>query len=95
MQNNRKQHSAAFKAKVALAALNGHHTIAELATLYEIHPTQISMWKGKLTREANEIFTDKRKRENESKEKEMENLYQQIGKQKVAIDWLKKKSWTV
>lgn len=91
MKNNRKQYSASFKAKVALAALNGHHTLNELATLYELHPTQINKWKSQLTKEADTIFTDKRKKENETKEKEMDTLYQQIGKQKVAIDWLKKK----
>ncbi len=92
MKNNRKQYSAAFKAKVALAALSGHHTISELAAMYEVHTTQISKWKVQLTQGANDIFTDKRRKENETKEKEMENLYQQIGKQKVEIDWLKKKS---
>lgn len=91
MKNNRKQYSATFKAKVALAALNGHHTINELASMYELHPTQITKWKSQLVKGAQMIFTDKRKKENETKEKEIENLYQQIGKQKVAIDWLKKK----
>ena len=91
MKNNRKQYSATFKAKIALAALNGHHTLSELASMYELHPTQITKWKAQLAKGAQMIFTDKRKKENESKEKEIENLYQQIGKQKVAIDWLKKK----
>ena len=91
MKNNRKQYSADFKAKVALAALNGHHIISELAAMYEVSPVQISKWKAQLTRGANDIFTDKRKKENEMKKKETENLYKQIGKQKVEIDWLKKK----
>lgn len=92
MNNKRKQYSAAFKAKIALAALNGHHTINELATLYELHSSQISKWKGELTKGADVIFADKRKKENETREKETEELYKQIGKQKVEIDWLKKKS---
>ena len=50
MKNNRKQYSADFKAKVALAALNGHHIISELAAMYEVSPVQISKWKAQLTR---------------------------------------------
>ncbi len=91
MKNNRKQYSSAFKAKIALAAISGHHTINELATMYEVHSTQISKWKADLIKGADNIFTDKRRKENEAKEKETESLYNQIGKQKVEIDWLKKK----
>jgi transposase-like protein len=91
MKNNRKYYTAEFKAKVALATLSGHHTINELSALYELHQTQIGKWKAQLTKGAGELFADRRKKEHESNEKIQENLYKEIGKQKVEIDWLKKK----
>lgn len=46
-KNGRKQHTAEFKAKVALAAIKGEHTASELASMYGVHPTQIGVWKGR------------------------------------------------
>lgn len=91
MKNKRKQYSNSFKAKVALAALNKTHTITELAGLYEVSPIQIHKWKAKLVKEAENIYGNKYEKKAGNREKEMENLYNQIGKQKVEIDWLKKK----
>ncbi len=87
----RKVFSAEFKAKVALAALAKTHTLAELAALYEVHPIQISKWKQDLMMSAEELFRDKRKKEHFDHERTLENLYKQIGQQKVENDWLKKK----
>ena len=56
MGNKRKQHSAEFKAQVAMAALSGDKTLAELASEYGIHPTMISTWKQELARRAEELF---------------------------------------
>ena len=91
MKNNRKKYTGAFRAKVALAALTEKHTINELGQLYELHSTQISKWKSRLKNDAHELFSDKRKRDHEDKDKLIQRLYQQIGQLKVESDWLKKK----
>ena len=56
MKRNRKQYSPDFKAKVAMEALKGQETIAELAILFEVHPTQINKWKKELVAGAANIF---------------------------------------
>jgi transposase len=87
----RRVHPPAFKAKVALEALKEQRTLAELASLYGIHPTQIKQWKQEALKKLEEGFSDKRKQHERDKAELIEELYKQIGKQKVAIDWLKKK----
>ena len=56
MKNKRRNHSAAFKAKVALAAIKGDKTIAELAGEYKVHPNQITQWKRKLLESVPQVF---------------------------------------
>jgi len=87
----RRNHPPAFKAKVALEAIKEQKTIAELASIYGVHPTQIKQWKQQAIALLTEGFGDKRKQHEKDKEELVEDLYKQIGKQKVAIDWLKKK----
>lgn len=88
----RKTYSAEFKAQVALAAVKGQKTIAELASEYGVHPTQITQWKSELLKGLPEVFKDKRARDAVSEEKLKERLYWQIGQLKVELDWLKKKT---
>jgi len=92
MKNKRRNHSAAFKAKVALAAIKGDKTIAELASKYEVHPNQITQWKKKLLDETPQIFSRSRKTDRQKQDNMTERLYQQIGRLKVELDWVKKKS---
>jgi len=92
MQNKRRNHSAAFKAKVALAAAKGDKTIAELASEYQVHPNQITQWKKRLLESLPEIFSCSRDRDKRRQDDLTDRLYQQIGQLKVELDWLKKKS---
>ena len=92
MQTKRRNHSAAFKAKVALAAAKGDKTIAELASEYQVHPNQITQWKKQLLQSLPEIFSRRRRNERHEQEEMTAQLYQQIGQLKVELDWLKKKS---
>ena len=92
MKNKRRNHTAAFKAKVALAAAKGDKTIAELASEYEVHPNQITQWKRQLLESLPEIFSRRRQNEQYQQEELTAELYQQIGQLKVELDWLKKKS---
>ena len=88
----RKNHDAAFKARVALEAVKGEKTLAELSSEYSIHANQIGQWRKQLLEELPNLFSDrKRKAEREREEVESE-LYKQIGQLKVELDWLKKKS---
>ena len=88
----RKKYSAQFKAKVALEAVEGNKTINEIAGEYEVHPTQIQQWKKQLLEELPHIFSKKRANEAKETEELTAQLYQQIGKLKVELDWVKKKS---
>ena len=92
MKNKRNNYSAAFKAKVALAAVKGDKTIAELASQYEVHPTQIAQWKKQLLESVPDVFNNSRQKERGRQDELAEHLYQQIGQLKVELDWLKKKS---
>jgi len=91
MKSGRRNHSAQFKAKVALEALKGAKTTNELGAIYEVHPTQITKWKKRLVSEAQGIFSDQRKRAENDDETLRARLYQEIGQLKVELDWLKKK----
>lgn len=92
MKNKRRNHSAQFKVKVALAVAKGQKTVAELSQEYKVHPTQIVQWKKQLMDSLPEIFSVRRKKEQQEQELLTNELYQQIGQLKVELDWLKKKS---
>ena len=88
----RKTYSADFKAKVALESVKGDKSLAELAAKYEVHPTQIGQWRKVLLSGLSEVFSDKRQKQEESTEEEKARLYEEIGRLKIELDWLKKKS---
>lgn len=94
MSKKRKQYSAQLKAKVALEAIRGEKTIAEIAAQYEIHPTMIHNWKRQLLEGANGIFEQQNQAVEVSSEAEAQiaELYRQIGQLKVERDFLVNRS---
>ena len=88
----RKQFSSKFKSKVAIEALKGHKTINELASEFDVHATQINQWKKLLLEGSEDIFSQGRKQQDNNHEDEKDKLYNQIGRLKVEVDWLKKKT---
>jgi transposase-like protein len=89
----RKSHSAAFKAQVALAAIKGEKTVAQLASEHGVHPTLIHGWKKQLLAGAESVFADGVKPpDHDAAEALQTQLYEQIGRLKVELDWVKKKS---
>jgi transposase-like protein len=90
MSRNRRKFSGAFKARVALAGVRGDKTTAELASKFGVHGNQVSAWKKQLLEGAPELFADRRTRDaNGAAEEE---LYEQIGRLKMEVEWLKKKA---
>jgi|SRR5215469_234512 len=91
MKRTRKKHSAGFKAKVALAAIKGDRTIAELASEFGIHPNQIHNWKKQLLEGASSVFEGGASAEGAANEAQVDLLYRQIGQLKVENDFLARK----
>lgn len=92
MVNMRKSYDATFRAKVALEAVKGEHTLAELSGQYSVHPNQIRKWRKQLLESLPDLFSDRRKKKDNDKDELISELYRQIGQLKVELDWLKKKS---
>ena len=92
MGSIRKRYDGAFKAKIALLAIKGEQTTAEIASSYSVHPNQITMWKKQALEAMPETFSEKRKKREQDREEVEDELYRQIGQLKMELDWLKKKS---
>jgi putative transposase len=90
MGTKRRSYSERFKAKVALEAVKELKTISELASEYQVHPSQISTWKKQLTSNASELFV-RGSHQNVTEEKITAPLYEEIGRLRMDIKWLKKK----
>ena len=92
MSRKRRIFSGAFKAKVALAACRGDKTTAQLAAEYEVHVGQITAWKKQLLEGVPELFEDGRGKRGAEDTANDQELYEQIGRLKMEVEWLKKKA---
>ena len=91
-EKNRKVHRPEFKAKVGLEALKGLKAINEIGQEYGVHPVQVGQWKKAIQEQASILFEGKRGPKPLADHQEPERLYSEIGRLKVELDWLKKKS---
>ena len=90
-RKSRRKFSSDFKAKVVLEALRERSTIEELARKYELHPTQINLWKKEAVSKLSSVFAKSTDAAGDNKEEQIDKLYSQIGQLKVENDFLKKK----
>lgn len=91
MSGKIKKYTSAEKAKIALEAIKGELTMAQITSKYGVHATQISAWKKQALALFPDMFSDKNKRESTGHAMEIAELYEQIGRLKVENDFLKKK----
>lgn len=92
MAGKRKQHTAAFKAQVALAALKGDRTVNELAGPFGVHPTRIHTWKKHLLQGAEAVFANGVQLATADAEAQKAERFEQIGRLKMELEWVKKKA---
>jgi putative transposase len=92
MTTTRKQYSPAFKARVAVEAIRGEKTLSQLGSQFKVHPMQIAKWRKAALEQLPELFVDGRSRKGRDGEANNDVLYEEIGRLKVELDWLKKKS---
>ena len=92
MARKRKQHTSAFKAQVALAALKGDKTVNELASHFGVHPTLIHGWKKQLLSGAEAVFAGNGRPDTDDVQARQAELFEQIGRLKMELEWVKKKA---
>ena len=91
MSVKRKSYTASEKARIALEAIKGNLTAAEITAQYDVHITQVSLWKRQALDTLPELFANKTKALQVDYESQLAELYQQIGRLKVENDFLKKR----
>ena len=92
MPRKRRRFDAGFKAKVALEAVSGLRPVSEIAKQFRVHPNQVTLWKKQLLSGAEQVFESAGAKAAQSDEPEASELYEQIGRLKVELEWLKKKA---
>ena len=91
MATTRRQYTPKFKARVAVEAIRGEKTLSQLGSQFKVHPIQIAKWRKAALEQMPELFVDGRTRKPSSGEADSNALYEEIGRLKVELDWLKKK----
>ena len=86
------KYTSRIKAQVALAAIKGEHTANEIASTFQVHPAMVSAWKKQLLQNLQRIFEEPSNKGNHADVLLRDQLYQQIGRLKMELEWLKKKS---
>lgn len=92
MTQKRKQYNMQFKFKVALEAAKEVKTVNQLASDYDLHPNQVSIWKKQLLEEGPSLFSRRVDRQQEQQAAQEAELYEQIGRLRMELEWLKKKA---
>ena len=94
MTKKHKVFSPQEKARVALTAIKAEKTMAQISSDYQVHATQIGLWKKQALDNFAELFKDNRKKEKQTElnhQEQLDNLYKVIGQRDIELDWLKKK----
>lgn len=92
MSKQRRRFNPDFKFRVALEAAKGQRTIGELASEYRVHPNQVSQWKRQLLADGSDVFAGNGAQAQQVQEAIQSELYEQIGRLKMELEWLKKKA---
>ena len=92
MATQRKEYSAQTKFRVSLDAARGTQTISEVASRHKVHPTQVSNWKQHLLKNGATLFEGKAPKVSKESDEVEKELYEQIGRLKMELEWVKKKS---
>ena len=88
----RKQYSPESKARVALEAIRGEKTLNQLGSQFKVHPMQVAKWRKAALEQLPELFVDGRSRKARDEDADRDALYEEIGRLKMELDWLKKKA---
>lgn len=88
---NKRQHTPAFKAQVARAAIKGEQTIAQIASEHSVHTSQVNKWRRMADEGLPSLFSDNQTKFLAAKDQEIERLHAAIGAREVELDWLKKR----
>jgi transposase len=91
----KEQHSPKFKARVAIEAIRGEKTLAELSSQFGVHAMQIAYWRRLALEHMPALFVDGQPSSERKNEVEKEALYEEIGRLKMELDWVKKKAGLV
>lgn len=95
MSRKRRQHDAQFKFRVALEAARGVKTISQIASEHNLHPNLVNSWKKRLLEEGVAVFGNTAARQQRDQAVREAELYEQIGRLKMELEWLKKKAASV
>jgi transposase len=91
MKKQRRKHTAEFKARVAIEAIQGLKTVSEIAKEYEVHPVMVGTWKKEMLERLPELFQAQNAKKDQTADKEKEELHRKVGQLTMEVDFLEKK----